>query len=827
MRPDRTGTRGLKVAVGSGDLIEDIHRQNRRRVFKRAAQLTALAIVLLSLGYGFKVLADRRDRSQAAERAAGQYVGGTAADMSSAVAMLDVSVERHPEDETLLAMHALALAHRWAEFGIDEDAAVASVSALQDRNPAGPVARGMMAFASGDLEGAATEAEAVALPEDAPFIRRELAWLEGMLAAANAENDPDALAPALEALRQELVEEPGLVAARRVEALLMLLSNDSAGALASLESARDQSRTHFGLAADEALYNALLHQELGGVASVADQLLEMEASVLSPRDRAHVELARAVAHVRAGEAKKGLAHLDAAWDGLARWNVMARRLAVQTTLEATQTERLEEWLEESALPQVERDVYRSWATLLSGDVMKTLRQLEKLPQEHPLVGYLQALALVEQGRWVEAKPWIERSLKLLTDRNELEVAAARVELRLGDKSVALRKLQALAEQEPYAPRAWTGLGEAHLLQEGEERDLRAAKKALEKAIDREPVPAEAYLRLAEVWHARRGKKDRDAERKALDALEKAAETNPKLPQYRQRLGLYLAELGLAERALELLTELTDEPGVGFAVPLVRARLETQAGNLDVDLEALLERAEELGAAAHDLEVERIRRLLATGTKESVLEAQAKLVPLAETHAADVRVRVMLAQTYLKQFDRKAADQAARRGIQDVDDGDVGLLRLERARIAARTGKLGSAAPLSRSAWTKMLAEERRTAAEILDAGELATRLFLRKNNDRVALKVAEELTDRLGYHADAWTIRARTELGAGEAADGRTSADKAIELDPENPRAHEIRGHCLLRFGDKERARASYEKAVELAKGTPAERAYRANLKRL
>ena len=40
-------------------------------------------------------------------------------------------------------------------------------------------------------------------------------------------------------------------------------------------------------------------------------------------------------------------------------------------------------------------------------------------------------------------------------------------------------------------------------------------------------------------------------------------------------------------------------------------------------------------------------------------------------------------------------------------------------------------------------------------------------------------------------------------------------------------GHCLLRFGQKDRARAAYERAVELAKGTRAEKDYRENLRRL
>jgi Flp pilus assembly protein TadD len=142
------------------------------------------------------------------------------------------------------------------------------------------------------------------------------------------------------------------------------------------------------------------------------------------------------------------------------------------------------------------------------------------------------------------------------------------------------------------------------------------------------------------------------------------------------------------------------------------------------------------------------------------------------------------------------------------------------------GKAGIAAPRARSAWLRMLDEDR-PASELLVAADLATKLWVRQENKRIAIAIAEQLTTRLPYHAEAWTIRARTELGTGEASAARTSADRAIELDPDNPRAHEIRGHCLLRFGQKDKARAAYERAVELVAGTRAEKEYRENLRRL
>ena len=71
---DRTGFPGLRVATGGGDLIEDIHRQQRRRVLKRAAQLTALAIALLLVGVAIKIIMDRRARAGSGGRRGGERV---------------------------------------------------------------------------------------------------------------------------------------------------------------------------------------------------------------------------------------------------------------------------------------------------------------------------------------------------------------------------------------------------------------------------------------------------------------------------------------------------------------------------------------------------------------------------------------------------------------------------------------------------------------------------------------------------------------------------------------------------------------------------------
>lgn len=829
-RGDRPGIPGLRVATGGGDLIEDIHRQQRRRLLKRAAQLTALAIALLLVGVAFKIFKDRRARSHALESAYGHFVKGTSSELDASVQVLQRSIDDvGGEDPATLAAFALARAHLWAEFGIGEAEARTALEAVPEGTAGGPLAEAVVAFSDGDIEAARSglEQDRDHGGDDSvdPFVLSERVWLEGRLAVATSPDDAEALATAVADLRARLEAEPEHVAVRRQLVLALLLSGSDEEALTELGTAREHAPTHMGLSADDALYNAFLHQKLSGVASVADQLLAVDRPGLSLHDRAHAQLARAVVHVQSGELDEGLEMLARAWEGLPPWDRMSRRLAIRSALEAGNAERIDEWVEGTPLPEPEGDIYRAWAVFVKGDVMEALRRLADLPQADPWVGYLQALALVEQGRYEEAGPWVERAEKLLPGRVEIEVARARMELRVGDKKVALRKLEALAQEEPWAPRAWTGLGEARLMQDGEP-DLGKARKALERAVEREPHPAEAYFLLAELADGRRTK-DPEAVPKARELLEKAAEANPFLPRYKEELALYLAEIGFPDQARKAMEEVVDEPGVGWELALELARIQGEQDGDDYDPEPLLDEATERGAPPDEILVLRAELDVDSGDKDRIQKAQPQLEALLDRSPENVEARVILAQSYLKQFDRKAAESTLRRGLVALeDDTKEGPLLFAQAEIESRSAKTRLAAPRARRAWMKMLDDDHRPA-DLLDVADLATRLWLKINKERQALSIAEMLTDRMGYHTMAWTIRARTELAAGEAGSARDSAQKAIALDDDNPRAHEIRGHSLLRYGLKDQAREEYEKAVELVKGTPKEAEYRANFKKL
>ncbi len=830
-RGERSVFPGLRVA-GGGDLIEDIHRQQRRRLLKRAAQLTALAIVLLLIGVAIKVFKDRHARAQALTVAYEHFVRGTPVEIEQAAAVLERSLdEEAAEDPQTLVARALVLGHLRLEFGEGDSEARDAVAAV-DGDPVGAaLARGMVAFVDGDLDAAQAglDADLAVQGEQpvGPFVTTERVWLGAQLAIARSADDPEILSASVAALEARLGEEPTLVALRRQLMLTHLVAGDTDEAQAEFGRAREHGRSHVGLSADEALLNALLHDKLSGVASVADQLLDPAIGArMSGHDRAHAQLARAVVHVHSGETQEGLAMLDQAWEGLPAWDRLSRRLAIQSALEAGDATRIDPWVEQTPLPDAEGEIYRAWAVLVRGDVMEALRRLATLPQRHVWVAYLQSLALVEQGRFAEAGPWIDHTEKLMPGRLEIEVARARVQLREGDKPVALRTLKALAEEEARAPRAWTGLGEAYLLQPGEP-DLEAAKKALRRAVDREPAPAEAMLLLAQISDRRRGE-DPDAERNARDLMEKAAKANPHLPRYGEALALYLADIGFAEAAREHMEALVDAPGVGWPLVLRLCWLQAEARGTDsYDPEPLFAKARERGAPPEVIARMQARLDVESGDRARVAKAQQDLEKLLASDSQDVEARVSYARTFLKQYDRKAAESAIRRGLVLLEDETKdGRLLFAWAEIEARTGKSRLAAPRARRAWLHMRDEDR-PPYELLEVADLATRLWLRVGKERNALSMAEQLTSRMGYHSQAWTIRARTELTAGEAAAARDSAKRALELDGDNPRAHEIHGHALLRFGLKDKAKAAYERALALVEGTPRESEYRANFKRL
>ena len=816
------------------DLIGDIHAQQRRRLFRRVALVVALFLILLLIAVAFKLFAERRERAACLDDAREGFALGTAAELGEVAEGLGGCLEDHPDDPGLLGARALTRAQLLAEFGEGEQAAREAVDALPDeprkRTRDGELARVMVDLDAGALAEAREHlAAARELDEGSSIAPGHEIWVGGMLAIADPEADLDAAIDRLAA-----TDEPS-ISIRRLLATLHMHAGDSAAALEELGRAREQSRTHLGLAADEALYNALLREKLAGVADVADQLLG-GGFAISTRDRAHALLARGVADVQAGEVEAGMKLVAEAWAALPGWDKLSRTLALEMAMEAGDGERARAWIDEAGLRAPESAIYAAWVELVEGDVMTALVKLAELPQTHPRVALLQGLALVEQSRWAEAEPWLARADELLPGRIDVEVARARAEVHTGDPEAARRKLEAIAEEEPFAPRAWTGLGEAHLAValrradaktgEPEAAALSEARRAFKWAVQRERLPAEAYLQLAELTERRRlGDPKLAAE--VLDLLTKAVEANDHLPRYAEREALYLAELGRREQAMAKLEAVHDRPGASWraAASLARVALEqVEYGGqpkLADGFEDWLEKASELAAPAPELERLRARALLQAGDAAG---AQAKLEALLAADEGDVEARVYQVRALMERRDRDAALASVRRGVQAVGAPDSARLNFEWAQIMARGGKRRAAASRARLGWRQLGDQRGPATGLVLWAGELTVRLLQRDGQAKPAASVARELTERLPTVSNAWVVRAYAELRSNRGSDAKASAEKAVELDADNPRAHEVLGQLWMRFGRKDRAAEAFRRAVELAAGTPDEAAFRKNL---
>jgi tetratricopeptide (TPR) repeat protein len=794
--------------------------QTLRRVL---ALLTLVAAVMLVAAW----LLASRARGRNAEQARALLQAGTPADLRTAADLLAAARGSGP---CLAAAEALVRGQLAAEYGLDLAAAVAAVAAAEPERAGCSdlrVADGLVALAAGDRAAAAAAlADARRFSTPTTLARHHHRWLAGMLSLGTG----DDLAAAVAAADALVADEPRTVAYHRLLAALHLRAGRGDDALSALARIRGVARTHLGLAADEALANAALRREFSGVADLADQLLARSpppaaddpdlaappggppgparlGPELGPYDRGHALLARAVVHVHAGEAAAGLARADAAWPLLPWWDHAARALALDLSLEAGDATRVHAWLAAAAPPEPEPQIYQAWARLVDGDVMAALATLAELPQDHPRVAYLQGLALVEQRRFDEAEPWLARADRLLPGRVEVEVARARVAVHTGDRVTALRKLAGLAEEEVYAPRAWTGLGEAYLaaarpgdLSPGTDT-LRAAQKALQRAVEREPRAAEAMLLLAQVWQRRRLDAP-EAETSARQWFEQAAATNPALPRYREALARHLADTGEPARAEAMLRALVDAPGVEPTTPLVLADLVLDAAQRRGDppppeVTRWLAAAEALGADPAALARTRARVDLSLGTAASLRAAEAALSARLAREPGDVDARVLLVRVRVAQREDEAAENLLKGGIYTVGAGASGRLFLAWARLEVRQRKRKQAALHARAALRRMEAEGRPTV-ELLEAAELAVHLFSRTEQHKLATGITRELAARLPGSAQAQRLAARAELAAGEPGRARRALARALELAPGDPEALELQA----RLGGRRRVTA-------------------------
>lgn len=749
----------------------------------------------------------RRGGGEASEGAGAWAARGGLSELAAAVEAL--GADRGPCGR---AREAVARAQLAAEFGVDVEGADAALTAAS-QEPGTCVdlelAGALLALTRGEFEAARVPEAVSELGEPAR------AWLIGALAQAGRIPPAEALAR----VEATVAARPAAIAPRRAAIWLHVQLGDPGAALAALGRAREIGPEHLGLAVDEALLHASSRRELSGVADLTDQLLARGVGALGPRELARVSLARAVVHVHAGEPAAGLARLEEAWPRLGPWDVTARRLALELSLESGDAERARTLMTALQVREPERSIMEAWARLAEGDVMECLAALAECPQEDPRVAYLQGLALVEQRRWEEAEPWLARAERLMPGRVELEVARARVGVHRGAVATALRQLEGIAESELYAPRVLTGLGEAHLVAATDGKELRQAERALTRAAAREPRPAEALLLLAEVWQRRRLRAP-EAERNVRAHLEQAAAAGLKLPRYREALARFLMDVGELGRAEALLRGLVQEPGLAPETPLrlVEAALERtdEPGPATLEeAEGWIGQAEALGAGADALTAARARLDLARGTHRSLTRASAELSALLQRRPGDVRARVLAARVLTAQRELEAAETLIRQGFYAEASGEPaeGRLFFAWGQVALTMHKRKQAALHARAGFHRMLTEQRPTV-ELTAAVEFAAGIFSRTEQHKLALGLTRELTEALPFHAEAWRLEARAQLDAGEVKKASRAIARALELDPASLRALELGATIAGRLGDREGAREAVRRALELAEAS-------------
>lgn len=690
------------------------------------------------------------------------------------------------------------------------------------------ITHAMRKIATGDLVAAAASVEAAedAVVDDA-LLARFSTWPALVLELAR-ERSHDGLAPSMTDIS---VDDAAPVSIQRLQIYLLHRRGQHRAAMRALAKMRTRAATHLGLAADEALLRAAAREQLGAVASLSEQLLS-RGPALSPVDRGRASLARAVVHLYSGEREAAARTVRAAWPALPGWDPIARDLALEVAVDAGDRALVNTILDTAGLPARDVAIYRAWSEFGAGDPAGALTRLASLDQRLPRVAYLQGLSLVAQERYAEATPWIARAEAFFPGRVELEVARARIGVHEGDPRASMRTLEGLAQEEPYAPRAWTGLGEARLAVYTREDgvDLRMAldaQAALERAVDVEPLPATAHRRLGALWAARIRDRD-DASTRALDNLREAAALNPNVEQNRVALAMMLVDLGLVREGTTLIEALVEDGTTRAPVLLASVQLlaASDAPDAAARAKARLALARQHGAPETALSAAAMIFALTHEPDAVVRDMVREALARGAASSDDPTWLAILGRALASTVDREAGLVLLRRAIRRFDDADVGPLYLEWARIELRQDQFARAGGHALIAYRALRGQNAAPRAQ-LEAAHLAVRGMARSRRSKAAARLGEALTRRFPMVALSWEIHAFA-LHAMLASEASLEAiDRALTLDDARPTAHALRSKILLRRGDQIGARRAMRRAVALARGTAEFAGYQEQLEKL
>ncbi len=564
------------------------------------------------------------------------------------------------------------------------------------------------------------------------------AWARGIAAGRSLSG----LRAATEALERRRERPAG---ASRTLAALQFTLGDVSAALATLDATNTA-----GADADAGFYDAWLRSAARPITAGVPG----RAALLSAK-----------AAVEAGDHDAAGIALAEARGSMLPWDPVATTAALRLGFLAADVQGLRAWAGDSTFSQQVRELAAAYAEAASGNWDATESMLRHHDEGAPWVTYVLGYAAAERGRWPRAVRLAATARRGMPGRIELEVLSAWVGAHFLDAGGAHRRLLALTEHAPWAPRLWTARAQAAAVNGRPDAEVLAD---YERALAVESRPAGAAAALAA--HA--------PDDEALHLWTMAVEFDPTQIEYRVALGQIQAERGHLREAWVNLAPVRDaEADVWLTlVELSLVRRENVAGRTDDWLDAAA------AAGAHEDDVQRLRLQVRLARGETIGPDASALARRRPDDAAAVALAV---QALGAEGRVLAARQRAVRARRTVARRDRPLLTLALANVLRTSGEVREAAQLAFKAWSALPRDAH--AITTFAAARDAIDAWLELGNTNGARAIARDLTLRLPNSPDAWRLRAEVQSAAGEHDFACRSIGRAQTLDPN---ADIERGSC-------------------------------------
>ena len=587
----------------------------------------------------------------------------------------------------------------------------------------------------------------------------------------------------------------------------------------------------------------------------------LQQAVSDTRDFVEARYYHGVCLYRSGELNQAEAHLN--WVNQRTSEPRVAHILTSIRLELDEPELARETIE-PVLDQNPDDAtalaLMSRIEMNAGNTTEAIGHLQRLAElrpDDPEAQFELGRGLLRTGEVDAGQKALDQALELNPEDQRVGATAVISHLQSGEYERALETARKMAEEQPDTPLPWTLQALAHLAQEDQE----TAREALEEAISRAPGDPAARHYLARL-EARAGNMDaaREHYRAVLDAHEGHSQTLLALARLEARVG----NTGEA-RDLLLQAHQGDESALEPRVLLGRLRMEE--GDAEGALDILTDSSGNIPNRPEALEVAG-RAHLVLGQPARAIGVLSRWVDQApETPQA----HFLLARAYSRAGDSEEAVRQIER-VLEFDDGNAQALMLlarakrrggdneearelierlpdevrdspfvlrDRAILARRAGDTEQAVTLYRQLleaepsgstavalaralersgatgeavavledWTEAHPEDTDT---LLTLGDFYTGMEREQEAIDAYRGVLEAEPDSVrGLNNLAWLLRERAPDEAAELA------ERAVELQPDNPAVRDTLGMVRLASGEPEAALEHLRRAVEGAPDTP------------